>query len=236
MWDVKKYHAAIKEAKKNGEFLGREAKTQEEIYKLLGDKVGVTRDTAKSWARAGNKGPGENDLIAKVEQAFKLRPGELGRRDEKKMKECKKKTNVTDFNKYLIFRCFQTMKEFLHDDKLELEECFADMYQQIETYGIGIPEEIFKKILECIDEFLAPIVYDRERTFAQCYTDEIGSWQSDGSWRTKDKEGTWKFCINFRMKLVEIEEKIDAFAMKTLYVQFIVGILVSFLYRIKAVQ
>ena len=128
-----------------------------------------------------------------------------------------KEIRVSDFNKFAIFRCYQKMKEYLHDDDVEFEECLSDMCQQIETYRIAVPEEIYEAIQECIEEYLAPIVYDPINTFALCYTDEIGFWKSDGTWQIKDEAGTLKVCTNFLLKLAEIEDKVDSFALKTLY-------------------
>lgn len=124
---------------------------------------------------------------------------------------------MTEFNKYAILRCYQEIKEYLHNGQVEYEECFADMCQQIETYRIAVPEEVYGKIQECIAEFLEPIVYDPMNTFAKCYTDEIGFWKSDGTWQIKDEAWTLKSCMGFLSKLEEIEEKVDAFAMETLY-------------------
>lgn len=225
MWNNETYLTAIKAAKKAGRFQGEDVKTQEQIYKIIGEKVNAGIHTVISWSRKGSTGPGDNDLIEKVEKLLGLDTDALGRREEKPMKESGKEVEeaeaveavrVTEFNKYAIFSCYYKMKEYLHDDEVEFEERFADMCQQIEAYRIAMPEKIYGKIQGCIAELLEPIVYDPMNTFAQCYTDEIGFWKSDGTWQIRDEAGTLKFCTSFLMKLAEIEDKVDAFAKETL--------------------
>ena len=217
MWDVEKYRAIVDAVKKSGRLEGCKVTTREDVYAFIGDKVGVTEEGAKSWTRKNSTGPRTNKQIAKLEQLFSLPEGSLGRREEKAPKAKKVVIKMTDVNKNAVLSCYQAMIGYLHSDDVENEECLAAMCQKVNTYKIAIPEEIFGAIQNCINEFLDPIVYDQQKTFAQCYTDEIGFWEDDGTWHIRDKEGTMKFCANYMMRLVEIEECIDNFAMETLY-------------------
>lgn len=217
MWDVEKYRSVIKAIKENGTFKESNIKSKEQIYELIGKAVGVEKDTAKSWTRESSSGPGDNNLVANVEKALGITVGLLGRREEKPMKKEKQRFKLTDFNKNAIQSCYMLMKEYIHSDEVEDEDCFANMCAEVGKYRIAIPEEIYKEIQQCIDEFLAPIVYEYRDTFALCFADDIGYWGNDDIWHIKDEEGMRKSCMYFIMKLVEIEESVDNFAMEKLY-------------------
>ena len=217
MWDVEIYRAIVTAAKKSGKLGSSEVVTHEDVYKVIKEKLYVTVDTAKSWGRKTSTGPRDNEQIAELEQLFSIPDGSLGRREEKAPKAKKQVIKMTDVNKNAVLSCYQAMTEYLHSDDVENEECLAAMCQMVNTYKIAIPEEIFEAIQNCINEFLDPIVYDQQRTFAQCYTDEIGFWEDDGTWHIRNEEGRMKFCVNYMMRLVEIEKCIENFAMKTLY-------------------
>ena len=49
MWDVQKYNSIINAIKKKGTFMGRNATTKEEIYKLIGEAIHRDMSTVKSW-------------------------------------------------------------------------------------------------------------------------------------------------------------------------------------------
>lgn len=217
MWSVEKYRALIKAAKKSGMFKNRKVKTEDDVLTIIAEELHFSPETTKSWLRINSPGPRDNETIAKLERLFSLLDGSLGRREEKSPKAKKMVIKMGDFNKHAVLCCYQAMKEYLHSDDVENEERLAVMCQTVDTYKVAIPEEIFEEIQKCINEFLDPIVYDSQNTFAQCYTDEIGSWGDDGTWHIKSEEGTMKFCANYMIRLVEIEERIDRFAMATLY-------------------
>ena len=152
-----------------------------------------------------------------LEKVLGIAEGELGRKGLGKMKENKTENKLTDFNKQAIHSCYMLMKDYIHSDDVESEDCFADMCAEVEKYKIAIPEEIYAAIQKCIDECLAPIIYEERDTFARCYTDDIGFFTDDGVWQTRDEEGTKKFCMYFMLTLTEIEQKVDMFAMETLH-------------------
>ena len=129
MWDDEKYRAIVDAVKKSGRLEGCKVTTREDVYAFIGDKTGVTEEGAKSWARKKNTGPRTNEQIAKIEQLFSLPEGSLGRREEKAPKAKKVVIKMTDFNKHAVLCCYQAMKEYLHSDEVENEECLAAMGQ-----------------------------------------------------------------------------------------------------------
>lgn len=217
MWDVKKYKGLINTIKENGSFMENNVTTKEQIYELIGKTIHVDAGTAKSWGRPSSNGPGSNDLLIELEKALGIAEGLLGRKEYKEMKEDKQKIKLTDFNKQAIHSCYMLMKDYIHSDKVENEDYFADMCAEVGKYKIAIPEKIYEAIQKCIDEYLAPIVYEYHDTFAKCFTDDIGFMGDDGIWHVRDEEGVKKTCMYFIMTIIEIEENVDKFAMETLY-------------------
>lgn len=223
MWDVENYKAAITATKKNGILMDDKVKTKENVYELLAEKIHCSKDTVKSWSRSSNNGPNDNDMIVSLEKVLGIPEGLLGRREEKKMekddkmKKEEQEVRLTDFNKQAIHSCYMLMKDYIHSDEVENEDCFAKMCAEVDKYRIAIPQEIYEEINQCIDAFLAPIVYEYHDTFAQCFTDDIGYFDNDGVWNIKDEEAGRKSCMYFLMKLVEIEKSVDNFAMEKLY-------------------
>lgn len=109
------------------------------------------------------------------------------------------------------------MKDYLHDDNMEDEDCFSRMWCEVQKYRILIPYEIFTKVNDFIDQNLAPIIYENESTYAACYTDEIGHYNDEGIWEVKSEEALKQMCMNFLLKNIEIEEALDRFAIKELH-------------------
>lgn len=222
MWDHEKYSRVLgtikKQCKSDGVlFKGQNIESKEQLYVLIGEEVHVERDTAKGWTRNESKGPGENSQIESIERFLGLPVGELGRREERpKMKKETKNVKLTDFSKKAIMHCYILMKEYIRCDQVEEEERFLTMLFEIEKQRIAIPDAIYQKIQDAIDEFLTPIVYETQATFSNCFTEEIGHYE-DGAWHIKDEEAARKSVINFTVRLVEIERSIDDFAMEQLY-------------------
>ena len=131
--------------------------------------------------------------------------------------------NLNEFSKKAIFKCYVLMKDYLHDDEVESESCFGKMFQEIDKMKIAIPESIYKKITQFMDEWLAPIVYERETCFPTFYSDEVGFYNADGKWEIRDEDGMKKICKEFLLKLLETEDELDSFAMEELYPLLVEG-------------
>lgn len=124
---------------------------------------------------------------------------------------------LTDFNKNAIFECYKLMKDYLHDDEVESEKCFSKMSEEVDKLKIAIPQEIYGKIDQFIGDNLAPIVYEPEETFKECYSDDIGFYNDRGQWEIRDDEGMKNLCKAFILKLFDIEDELEEFAMKELH-------------------
>lgn len=214
MWNPKKYHTVLDSVKKEGTILHQKVTTKEQIYEALGKELGYSTETVKSWGRPTSNGPTENDVIAYIEKILGVSENELGRRSEKIMNVTKPniQSTISDFNKKLIYDCYKEMKDYLHSDDVESEDRFCEMYNNISKCEIAVPAELFKKIDQFVDDNLAPIVYDRKETFKSCYTEDIGSFNEDGVFCTRDEESTHKLCMNFMLVLFNIEQKVEDFA------------------------
>lgn len=216
MWDVKKYKQVLNRIKEEGSLKGVAINSKENIYDEIAKLVFVNRETAKSWTRPTSTGPKDIEIIRHLEKTLDLPIYSLEQKTEKEENEAMINYSLTDVNKNAIFRCYEIMKDYLHDDDMESEECFNHMWSELEKYKILIPKELYKKISDFNDEVLAPIVYDSRTTYANCYTEEIGFINEEGIWEIRSEEAAKQFCMNFMLKNIEIEEQLDAFAMKEL--------------------
>lgn len=111
---------------------------------------------------------------------------------------------------------YELMKDYLHDENMDDEDCFSRMWSEVQKYRILVPYEIYDKVNVFIDNNLAPIIYERESTYAACYTDDIGHYNEEGAGVIKSEEALKQMCMNFMLKTVEIEEALDRFALKEL--------------------
>lgn len=227
MFNKKAYIRVLEEIKREGIFHGKPVKSLENIYRELEDYVPRSIESFKSWKRPKSNGPRDLVVLEDLETALGIPLGSLTIKEETitqnenstettEEETIMQKNNVTDFNKERIFHCYNVMKNYLQDDDVESEECFNCMYDEIEKCKVAIPTAVFEKISNFIDEKLAPIVYESEKTFAECYTDEIGYYNDENIWQTRDEEATRKMCMAFIVKLAEIEQELDNFAMNEL--------------------
>lgn len=123
----------------------------------------------------------------------------------KKLFKKKKPASVRE----AIFLCYILMVEYLESDGVEDENCFCCMCSEIESYKAYMPYSAYERISNFINETLSPIVYDYEKTFAECFTDEIGFVNDKGFWQTHNEECTYKLCSIFVSRLEEISQQTD---------------------------
>lgn len=103
--------------------------------------------------------------------------------------------------------------KYLASDELEYEERFCELCEELETLKPELPESLYEKLAVFVNETLSQIVYEPEKAFPKCYTDEIGFRTEDGSWRTHNEECTQKMCLEFLRKRFEFENQtINIFA------------------------
>ena len=222
MWNSKKYSELIKNIKENcgGELYGMDIRTKEHVYQAIAKEIHANNQTLKSWTRKSSNGPGDRDLEKELMLILGLGPNALRKQSDKEM-ENMPASNLTDFNKSAILRCYKYIKQYLHNDDIENEECFAAMLSSVESEKIAIPNNIFNKFDIFIDKYIAPIIYENEIVFKNCYTDDIGYYDEKGMWVLKNKECTLKFCSRFLEAIFEIEKSLDEFAMKEIHLYLI---------------
>lgn len=124
---------------------------------------------------------------------------------------------LTEFSKNAVWECYKLMKDYLHDDEVESQKCFSKMFEEIDKLKIAIPKEVYRKIEQFMDDKLAPIVFEPKETFRGCYSDDIGFYNDKGQWEIRDDEGMKNLCRTFMLKLMDIEDELDAFAMEELH-------------------
>ena len=217
-WDVKKYNRVLNKIKEDGTLNGTPIKSKEAIYNLIASTIFVSRHTAKDWIRPTSPGPGDQETVRALEKMLGIPSHSLSLSTEAEKEDISEMAvnTLTDANKQALFKMYELMKEYLHDDNLEYEDCFSHMWYEIQKYRILVPNELFSIINDFIDNYLAPIIYEPEITYAACYTDEIGNYNDEGAWVVKSEEARKQMCINFMLKNIEIEEALDRFAVKEL--------------------
>lgn len=216
MWNVKAYKRVLQEIKDSGFFNGKSISTKEEIYKELAKCLFQNYETVKSWTRPTSGGPGDENVRKELEEMLGLTAGALTSNQSEEKGKTMQDIRLTDFNKSMILRCYELMKDYLHDEDMESEDCFSHMFCEVEKLKIAIPAVVYEKICQFIDDKLAPIIYEREDTFAECYREELGFYNEEGIWEAKDEESVKKMCMAFILKTMEIEQELDAFAMEEL--------------------
>lgn len=204
MWDVKQYKKAINNIVIDGKINNQPVKYKKDVYFYLSEMIGYDSDTIKGWARPNSKGPNDTGVIRKMEAIFDLPCYKLEDNGQEVI------------NKSAIYRIYELMKNYLRDEKKENEEYFLYMWNEIEKNKILLPQKLYQKIVEFIDNYLAPIVYEREETYSSCYTEEIGFWDEEGIWQVENEDARKLMHMNYVLKNIEIEEQLELFAMKEL--------------------
>lgn len=212
MWNRELFNKIISELKKKKSIDGNLVNSKEEIYDYLSKKLFVSVDTVKSWTRPHSRGPRDKKVIKELEELLGMNLLTYIEIDEMEDRD----DSYSDFVKKNIFECYSLMKNYLHSDDIEEEETYCIMRFELEKKRISIPKHIFKKISDFADEYLDPIIYDYDNLFKECYASDIGYYEND-VFHIYTEEGTMKHIGRFFNKIIEIENKLDDFAMNELY-------------------
>lgn len=234
MWNVSMYKAVLKAIKDSGKYRGKDIHTMEELYELISADLLVSVDTLKSWARSYSKGPSRKDDLKKLAELtccpLEKLDGEKCDVDTNLLINIRYKSdltknqnneemheiNLTDFSKTHVMNVYSLVKAYLESDCVEDIEAYEAIVSEIETLKIAIPAAIYKKIYDYIDTYIAPIAYDSNSLFADCYTEEIGKFNEDGCFQTNDEAATLKFCVMFSSKIHDIKKAWEQFAIEEL--------------------
>lgn len=214
-WDVKKYKNILSAIKINGTFNGESVKSLEDIYDIISRSINVSFNTAKSWGRPTSTGPGDEYVLRDLEKLLGVGINSFSSTAETGTMTDMSDIKLSDFNKQAIYKMYELMKNYLHDE-YDNEETFSKMWSEIQKLQLIVPDELYMKVSDFIDNNLAPIVYDTKHTFLNCFTDEIGFYNEEGIWQVRSEEALKKMSININIKIIEIEESLDSFAMNEL--------------------
>lgn len=214
-WDEKKYKIILDTIKNNGSLNGKPVKSKEDIYEIIKENIFVSIETAKSWGRLFSSGPKDEKTIRDLEKLLGVEINSFNTSVEKDPIIDMSDIKLSDFNKQAIYKMYELMKDYLHDE-YDNEETFNNMWSEVQKLQLIVPDEVYKKVSDFIDNSLAPIVYEQEKVFSNCFTDEIGYYTEEGSWKIRDEEAFKKMALNINIKIIEIEESLDSFAMKEL--------------------
>lgn len=214
-WDVKKYKIILDTIKNNGSLNGKPVKSKEDIYEIIKENIFVSTETAKSWSRPFSTGPKDEETTRNLEKLLGVEINSFDTSAENETNTDMSDIKISDFNKQAIYKMYELMKDYLHDE-YDNEETFNNMWSEVQKLQLIVPDEVYKKVSDFIDNTLAPIVYEQEKVFSNCFTDEIGYYTEEGSWKIRDEEAFKKMALNINIKIIEIEESLDTFAMKEL--------------------
>lgn len=123
---------------------------------------------------------------------------------------------LTDFTKNCIFQCYNLMRDCTDTDNIENTEFIYSVFRKIERYKVTIPMEIYNNINNFVEETLYPIVDDPD-FFSSTTLPEYGSFDEErGSFVVNSEESLKKIMISFFQISIDMERKVDDFAMKHL--------------------
>lgn len=122
---------------------------------------------------------------------------------------------MSDFTKEKVFRCYELIKAFLHDDPEDSVK-FSELCEKIDILKLVLPKDIHEKLTGFVNDYLAPIVFDSENILADCYTPDIGYYKSEDCLVIKDDKALAKLLGLYFSKIHEIETAFDDLAAKEL--------------------
>jgi hypothetical protein len=215
MWNVQKYKEVIRRTAKDEIFTndnGKKIKTREELYCYLGQKLYMNHETVKSWSRVNSKGPGEENVKAKLETLLGVSFDD----NEKEREEENIMVVYSEFVKGNIMGMYNVVRDYITEGELESEELYCEMCSKMDAFKIGVPKKIYELIKGFVDKELDPIIYDNEY-WADLHSSELGSFNEEGIFCLKDENATRMQIGRFLEKVFQIEKRFEEFGMKELY-------------------
>lgn len=215
MWDRRKYDSMLCKIAEVHRFKGHRVKNKEAVYRLLSELLHVSYSTVKGWNRENTTGPGDEDVLRKLEELLGTTLTTDMIVEEEEIGEMT--ARYSEFVKENIMKCYDLIMEYLHSEEIESEEVFCKMRNALNRYKVGIPKVIFDKIEDCVDTYVEPMIYD-ENFWAELYTEDIGYYEEDGkTFHLRSEDAIFKQAGLFYSKILEVEKKVEEFAMKELY-------------------
>lgn len=210
MWNSKLFNETCnKIVKEQGAFEGELVSSKEFLYVKIADALNVSNELVKKWTQSKSKGPREQDTLKKLEDLLGI---ELWDYSDCKIPYVK----YSESCKRSIQKCYDILKDYLHSDEVENESNYAQMRLEIDKHKISIPDDIFKQIINFIDEKIEPIIYDYEKVFASLHTEEYGYTDDSGVFHVKGEKEFIQILGKRIQIIMDIEGQLDEFVMKVL--------------------
>lgn len=220
MWNPVMYDQRLEMIKKEGNFNGKHIKSKSNIHEELAEALGFSLSTIKSWARKTSTGPGDTKVIERLEDMLGLPRLSLTYTELTPIerKESKNMYKLSDFTKSRIMLCYELIVEYLNDDDKEYEECFTKMANKVRSQKIAMPEEIYNKIENFIDQNIAPFIYeDTDAKFtSRLIEGEEFKIEEDGSLHLLTEKATKEVIRSYLELVLEMHSKTEEFGIQEL--------------------
>ena len=116
---------------------------------------------------------------------------------------------LSDFQKQQIMEIYEALKSLVSEMKLGDEDEYYRIRWGIERKKMILPDNLFKEIMQFVDDVVEEYVYDAEEPV---FTEEEAEYDENGVMNIKTDAGLKKLMIKFLENLQELDEKIDQFA------------------------
>ena len=212
-FDNWKFREILKRIVERGELNGEMVRNKRELYEKIGYALNFSPDTVKFWEREKSNGPdpGKPEYLEKLGEFLGLPTGALLKQismEEEKTEE-KRMARLSDFQKQQIMEIYEALKSLVSEMKLGDEDEYYRIRWGIERKKMILPDNLFKEIMQFVDDVVEEYVYDAEEPV---FTEEEAEYDENGVMNIKTDAGLKKLMIKFLENLQELDEKIDQFA------------------------
>lgn len=222
-FDKKKFIRIYNEVLESGYFEGQEVIYKSELDRIIAEKIICEPNTVAHW-RAGKEPGAEN--IKKLEKLFgvsfykEVIIEDTDKEENTVIEENKEGVsmqNYSDFTKQQIQIAYSEMKKYIRSKEVDSEDRYIEMEQKLDELKVSIPRELYCEITNFKETYLSPIIYDKGETFKSVNIEGVGCYTEEGEFIIQlEKEG-YKVIAKYIDVIIDIERKLDEFAMKELY-------------------
>jgi len=212
-WNYMEYRSILEKIKKRNElFLGQQVTSKDDIYHVLADKLSYSFHTVKSWTRPRSNGP-TPEALENLENLLEIKFKGLSEKSTEKKEEIYMKT-LPNISHQALFEIYNLVKDYFRDEQMQEEDCFAQLWGNLDRYKIILPASIHKTIMDYIDTNIAPIIYEPEKTYPDCFTEKCG--HHDKERNTFVIDDIEEITKRFILTTIKLEEEFDQFFLETL--------------------
>ncbi len=119
---------------------------------------------------------------------------------------------LTDFNKQCIYECYSLLRDCVAE-KIANKGHVATAFRKVEQYRITLPSDLYERIYNFMRENISPIIENPD-FFSAIYSPEYGNYNDDGDFVVNSEESLNKQFLTLVSISIDLENKIDAFAME----------------------